>query len=826
MGSKLNSIKILIPLIVIIGFFILLSVVVVDSYIGGREQIDNDNELMLAEINKTIKIREGLFKKNFKLASKLIANDDRILRSFAERDRVGLENALLPLYDNFLKPEQGVVQMQFHIPPAISFLRLHKPSKFGDDLSSFRKTVVDANVNQKVMAGLEVGRGGAGFRYVYPLSYNGRFLGTMEFGGGMKDFLLNPIKNRFKVEYAVGIYKEVFENASVFEYKDTDVEKDGLVYFEISSDTARRHLPDIEISEEWEQYDLDDLTCYIVSIPIADYSGKEIGYITIFSNNTERIAEINKSIMNDMLLLGGIIILILGAIILILKKKMVDPLNDTIAFAERLNKGDFTTKVAKVNVEEFAQLNKVMDRLSDTIEQQLNYLEDLPAPVMIIDKNYSIQYMNKAGANLLGESQEGLVGQKCYEKFKTDDCQTENCACHQAIRKEKVVTKETVSHMHGDELPILYSGSPIKDKSGAITGALEYITDIKEIKDMQKYLERSTKNILIAMEQFSKGDLTVQVRSEKEDDDIGKLFAGFNEAVGNIREMMIQVNEAVQATASASSQISASAEQMAAGAQEQSSQASEVASAIEQMTSTIVETTRNSGTAAESAKNAGDTAKDGGNVVQMTVDGMNEIAAVVEQAAATVAELGKSSDKIGDIIQVIDDIADQTNLLALNAAIEAARAGEQGRGFAVVADEVRKLAERTTKATKEIADMIKQIQHDTNGAVLSIQKGTKQVEKGKDLAAKAGSSMNNIVEAANKVVDIITQVATASEEQSSAAEEISMSVQSISAVSQESAGGVQQIARAAEDLNQLTERLQHFVEKFQLHKSVKKELHS
>ena len=157
---------------------------------------------------------------------------------------------------------------------------------------------------------------------------------------------------------------------------------------------------------------------------------------------------------------------------------------------------------------------------------------------------------------------------------------------------------------------------------------------------------------------------------------------------------------------------------------------------------------------------------------------MIKISEVVKQSAETVQALGKSSDQIGEIVQVIDDIADQTNLLALNAAIEAARAGEQGRGFAVVADEVRKLAERTTKATKEIATMIKQIQKDTNDAVESMQQGTAEVEVGKKLAEKAGSSLQEIIHGAEQVVDIVTQVAAASEEQSSAAEQISKNIES------------------------------------------------
>jgi methyl-accepting chemotaxis protein len=165
---------------------------------------------------------------------------------------------------------------------------------------------------------------------------------------------------------------------------------------------------------------------------------------------------------------------------------------------------------------------------------------------------------------------------------------------------------------------------------------------------------------------------------------------------------------------------------------------------------------------------------------------------------------------------VIDDIADQTNLLALNAAIEAARAGEQGRGFAVVADEVRKLAERTTKATKEIATMIKQIQKDTYDAVDSMNEGTKQVEKGKLLAERAGSSLKEIIVGAELVVDIVTQVAAASEEQSSASEQISKNIEGISSVTQESASGIQQIAHASEDLNRLTLNLQELVAQFKV----------
>ena len=311
------------------------------------------------------------------------------------------------------------------------------------------------------------------------------------------------------------------------------------------------------------------------------------------------------------------------------------------------------------------------------------------------------------------------------------------------------------------------------------------------------------------------GDLTVRMVGDYKGD-FAKVKDNINELVESFSGALSDVTEAVQATASASNEISSSSEEMAAGAQEQSSQTTEVASAVEQMTKTIFETTKNSGNAAEAAKNSGAIAIEGGKVVEETIEGMNRVAQVVKQSAETVQALGKSSDQIGEIVQVIDDIADQTNLLALNAAIEAARAGEQGRGFAVVADEVRKLAERTTKATKEIATMIRQIQKDTEGAVVSMNRGTEEVEKGKALADKAGQSLKQIISGAQDVVDMSTQVAAASEEQSSAAEQISKNIEAISNVTQESAAGVQQIAHAAEDLNRLTVNLQELVLRFKI----------
>jgi len=314
---------------------------------------------------------------------------------------------------------------------------------------------------------------------------------------------------------------------------------------------------------------------------------------------------------------------------------------------------------------------------------------------------------------------------------------------------------------------------------------------------------------------MANADLNTEFRSDLRNE-IGELERTFDRFVGSIRQTLTEVKEASMAVASATSQISSSTEEMAAGAQEQTSQASEVASAVEEMTKTILENSRNSVSAAETATQARSAAEKGGKVVQETVAGMKGIAQAVNQSSEIVKVLGQSSDQIGEIITVIDDIADQTNLLALNAAIEAARAGEQGRGFAVVADEVRKLAERTTKATKEIAGMIRKIQSDTAQAVSAMDNGTKKVGEEIDLADRAGASLLEIVGVSQKVTDMVGQISAASEEQSTASEQISKNIEAITAVTGQTASATQQIARAAEDLNRLTEHLQAVIGKFHL----------
>ncbi len=286
-----------------------------------------------------------------------------------------------------------------------------------------------------------------------------------------------------------------------------------------------------------------------------------------------------------------------------------------------------------------------------------------------------------------------------------------------------------------------------------------------------------------AIEAVAQGDLTKRIDVSSRDE-VGEMAKHFNLFVEKLHDTIKHVAESSDEVSAAANTLDNATEHMATGVEEAAMQVNSVATASEEMSKTSSEIAQNCMTAARSSEKATSSAGTGETIIQETINVMNRISERVKESAGIIKSLGARSDQIGQIVGLINDVADQTNLLALNAAIEAARAGEHGRGFAVVADEVRKLAERTSDATKEIGETIRAMQSETKKAVSSMEEGVGEVGRGTLEAGKSGEALKEILHQINKVTSEINQIAVASEQETATTNEIAVSIQQISMVMQ------------------------------------------
>lgn len=315
------------------------------------------------------------------------------------------------------------------------------------------------------------------------------------------------------------------------------------------------------------------------------------------------------------------------------------------------------------------------------------------------------------------------------------------------------------------------------------------------------------------LERLAGGNFRDPVRKST-DDEIGAVAASAEKLRRDLGDLLGRVNKAVDHVGRAVGDVANAADKVSGGMERQQSETEQVATAMNEMSATVQEVSRHASDAAHSAGEADESANNGSKVVARTVQAINSVAGAVEEAAEAIADLDKESGNIGEVLDVIRGVAEQTNLLALNAAIEAARAGEQGRGFAVVADEVRSLAQRVAQSTQEIQDMIERIQDGTKRTVGIMENSQLKVGEAVTAAQEAGQALTVITQAVSRISDMNTHIAAAAEQQSATAEEINRNITHISSIAGESAQGSRDNRQRSEELRRMADELKQTISRF------------
>ena len=462
-----------------------------------------------------------------------------------------------------------------------------------------------------------------------------------------------------------------------------------------------------------------------------------------------------------------------------------------------------TKPTDSASVQDGDLLRALMDSTTDIV-----YFKDLESRFIRLNKAHAARFGLKHPQDAIGKSD--------FDFFTREHAQGAYDDEQKIIQTGRPMTdmEEKETWADREDTWVLSTKSPLYDSSGRIAGTWGITKDITDRKRAAEALQRSLRQFLDFVSQVSHGDLTQ--RGQVGEDTIGQVGLSVNKMLDNFTDMLTDVKQLGLSVSSSAAQILVAAEKIERGTERQNDEITNITSSVQEMAATMGQVSKNASASAEAARRALEIAQKGDKSVGDTSEAMVRIDSAVAQTAEKMRTLAKRSTEISDIIDLINDVAAQTNLLSLNAAIEAAHAGEAGLGFSVVAEEIRKLAERSARATRDVGKIIKAIQSETSEALSATESGLSEVKAGSNLAQQSRQALTDISAAVGLSADLIEEISAAADEQAGATRNFANAMQTISGITMEASSGAHQTAQIIQVMVSLSERLNKSISQFKI----------